>query len=69
MNEYVLAQAGSVLKHVVSKYEYQDLKQDSDAVSKEMVASLQEKVEVAGVRISSMLLNELNYAPEIAEAM
>ena len=38
-------------------------------MGRETVATLQERVLVAGVLVQSMVLNELNYAQEIASAM
>ena len=56
------------MKQVVSKYSYEELKLQSTAISKELVVDLQEAVMRAGAEIISMRLNEMNYAPEIAQA-
>ena len=42
---------------------------EGQQVTEQTVAALQEKVLCAGVRVLSVTLNELNYAPEIASAM
>lgn len=75
---YVKDQAPAVLKRVVSEYPYEprsdnpelpSLRTETEIVSSRMRNQLQEKVSKAGVRVESFLLNELSYAPEVAQAM
>ena len=69
VNSYVNTNAQSVLKQVVGRYTYDQLKCEAASVSASLLARLQPIVAVAGVEIQSMQLNELNYAPEIASGM
>lgn len=71
---FVRAQAVAVLKQVGSKYPYESpdghcLKSEAAVIAQEMVGVLQQKVEVAGVRVLSFELSDLSYAPEIAQSM
>ena len=66
---FVNTNAQSVLKQVVGRYTYDQLKSESAVVTKSLLSRLQPIVALAGVEISSMQLNELNYAPEIASGM
>jgi len=66
---YVMTQAQAALKQVVGRYSYQDLKTESGDVMKELIATLQPRVDTAGALVMSFNLNELNYAPEIAAQM
>ncbi|GAB0490329.1 hypothetical protein MMPV_001563 [Pyropia vietnamensis] len=77
---FVADQAPAVLKRVVSQYPYEaeavqgeedvpTLRTETEVVATRMRNLLQERVDVAGVRILSFQLNELSYAPEIAQAM
>lgn len=77
---FVADQAPAVLKRVVSQYPYEaevvpggedvpTLRTETEVVAARMRNLLQERVDVAGVRILSFQLNELSYAPEIAQAM
>jgi regulator of protease activity HflC (stomatin/prohibitin superfamily) len=66
---FVSTQAAAILKQVVGKYSYDDLKVQSTVISKELIESLQEAVFRAGAQVITVRLNELNYAPEIAQAM
>lgn len=75
VHAYVVNAATAVLKNIASQYAYEtpdnspSLKTHPFEIGQRMVAALQERVEVAGVLIIDMLLNELSYAPEIAAAM
>ena len=75
VHAFVVNAATAILKNTASKYAYEtpdespSLKTHSHDIGDEMVEALQERVNVAGVRIVDMLLNELSYAPEIAAAM
>jgi regulator of protease activity HflC (stomatin/prohibitin superfamily) len=66
---FVNTQATTTLKQVLSNHSYEELKRETTSISKELVDFLQPRVNVAGATISSFSLNELNYAPEIAQAM
>lgn len=77
---FVADQAPAVLKRVVAQYPYEaesvpgavevpTLRTETEVVASRMMNLLQERVDVAGVRILSFQLNELSYAPEIAQAM
>ena len=45
------------------------LKKESEAVTDKFIAELQEAVNPAGIRVLGVRLNDLTYAPEIAQAM
>lgn len=69
-------QAGAVVKRVASRFPYETadetrpcLKKESDVVTGEFIAELQAAVQVAGIRVLNVRLNDLTYAPEIAQAM
>lgn len=77
--ELLRSQATAVTRAIVSKYPYElpkghppgahCLKDEPAFVSREAIAMLQQKVDIAGARILSFSLNELSYAPEIAAAL
>ena len=74
VDTFVQNAATAVLKTTASQYPYESdgaasLKTHSLQIGREMVAALQQRVNVAGVLVVDMLLNELSYAPEIAVAM
>lgn len=69
-------QAGAVVKRVASRFPYESaddqrpcLKKESDAVTQQLVHELQTVVDPAGIRVLGVRLNDLTYAPEIAQAM
>jgi len=66
---YVNTNAQAVLKQTVSVYSYDQLKEDHDEVNMRMRAMLQPLLTVAGIEVTSMSLNDLSYAPEVAAAM
>ena len=75
-NRFIEDQAGAVVKRVSSTFPYESpdksepcLKAESDEVSEAYVAELQEAVNPAGIRVLGVRLNDLTYAPEIAQAM
>ncbi|KNC78220.1 hypothetical protein SARC_09347 [Sphaeroforma arctica JP610] len=74
-NEYVMTQASATLKQIVSQFPYESegdepsLKNESQHIGNLMRDALQKTVAPAGAIIQSMQLNELNYAPEVANAM
>ncbi|PXF47049.1 hypothetical protein BWQ96_03126 [Gracilariopsis chorda] len=75
-HNFVRDQAPAVLKRIVSKYPYESdsyevasLRTETAEISNQMRDELQTRCAVAGVRILSFNINELSYAPEIAQAM
>jgi regulator of protease activity HflC (stomatin/prohibitin superfamily) len=68
-NSYVLNNAEAVLKQVVGRYSYYQLKSETEQINQAMLDTIRPLVKVAGARVTSLLLNELNYAPEVASGM
>lgn len=68
-NHYVNTNAQAVLKQTVSVYTYDQLKSEHEEVNNRMRAALQPQLFIAGIEVSSMCLNDLSYAPEVAAAM
>lgn len=75
-NRFIEDQAGAVVKRVASRFPYESadenrpcLKKESDEVTAAFIAELQEAVNPAGIRVLGVRLNDLTYAPEIAQAM
>lgn len=73
---FIEDQAGAVVKRCSSQFPYESadeseacLKVESDAVTESFVEELQKAVNPAGIRVLSVRLNDLTYAPEIAQAM
>ncbi|MRH71720.1 SPFH domain-containing protein [Lactobacillus reuteri] len=75
--QFVQIQSESAVRHVASEYPY-DSFEDQDAitlrgnpteVSEQLTAELQERLNVAGVKIIETRLTHLAYATEIASAM
>jgi regulator of protease activity HflC (stomatin/prohibitin superfamily) len=77
---FVRVQSESALRHVATQYNYDTgeeehnagevtLRAGADAVAEALVAELQMRVRLAGVRIEEAKLTHLAYAPEIAGAM
>lgn len=67
--KYVNTNAQAVLKQTVSMYSYDQLKGEHAEVNERMRAELQPLLEIAGIEVTSMSLNDLSYAPEVAAAM
>jgi regulator of protease activity HflC (stomatin/prohibitin superfamily) len=74
--KFIEDQAGAVIKRVASRFPYESadeavacLKKESQEVTREFVGDLQEAVDPAGLRVLNVRLNDLTYAPEIAQAM
>ena len=74
--KFVSDQAGAVIKRVASHFPYESadpnlpcLKKESPQVTEKLISELQEAVEPSGVRVLGVRLNDLTYAPEIAQAM
>jgi len=75
-HRFIQDQAGAVVKRVSSQFPYESpdhsepcLKVESDAVTTALIAELQEAVNPSGIRVLGVRLNDLTYAPEIAQAM
>jgi len=71
---FVLTQGLAAMKQIVALYPYEAdeghcLKTAADAISHEMISVLQQRVQIAGVRILTFTFNEISYAPEIASGM
>lgn len=75
-NLFIADQASAVIKRVSSTFPYESpdesepcLKVESDVVTNAYVLELQEAVNPAGIQVIGVKLNDLTYAPEIAQAM
>ncbi|MEZ5939413.1 MAG: SPFH domain-containing protein [Hyphomonadaceae bacterium] len=75
-NSFVNIQIETALREITSHFSYDHgdeseptLRANADDVADLLRAKLQERVEVAGVRIDEARLSHLAYAPEIASAM
>ncbi|ORX54188.1 hypothetical protein BCR36DRAFT_368572 [Piromyces finnis] len=75
-SNFVINQALTVVKRIVGRYPYESgqengisLKNGSNEIQNEMVSDLQKMVEIAGIEIISILLNELSYSVEVASIM
>lgn len=66
---FVSTQGECVLKNVVSRFTYEQLQHDNDAVNMQLRRGLQELVNEAGVRIAQFTLKEVSYSSVIAAAM
>ncbi len=69
-------QAGAVIKRCSSQFPYESsdhsepcLKVENDEVTRSFISELQEAVNAAGIRVLGVRLNDLTYAPEIAQSM
>lgn len=67
--DYVNTNAQAVMKQTISTFSYDELKEKHDSVNEQMRDSLAPLLVVAGIEVSSMCLNDLSYAPEVAAAM
>jgi regulator of protease activity HflC (stomatin/prohibitin superfamily) len=72
---FVRTQGTTVMKKVASMYPYEargnepSLKSEAEHLRQSLVSLLQERVNVAGMQIVNFELNDLAYAPEIAQQM
>ena len=73
---FIEDQAGAVVKRVAAQFPYESgdptkpcLKKESDEVTQHFIADLQDAVNPSGIRVLGVRLNDLTYAPEIAQAM
>jgi len=67
--KFVQLQATAALKLVVQAVKYDDLRKDSTHLMNKCQLELDEHIVKAGCKVDSFVLNELNYAPEMAAAM
>lgn len=75
-HKFINDQAGAVVKRVSALFPYESgdadipcLKKESQVVTDEFIRELQEAVDPAGIQVLVVRLNDLTYAPEIAQAM
>lgn len=75
-NNHVAMLATACMKNVCSQYPYESqdpnkpcLRKETDAISRHLVQELQELVESAGIEVMQIRMNDLTYAPEIAQSM
>jgi regulator of protease activity HflC (stomatin/prohibitin superfamily) len=73
---FVASQASTVLKAVCSRFPYESRNENEPSLKKEsaeiiaaLTHELQSQVHGAGVQVSLVRLNDLTYAPEIAQSM
>ena len=73
---FITDQAGAVVKRVASRFPYEStdpsrpcLKKESNEVTEGFIEDLQAAVDPAGIQVLGVRLNDLTYAPEIAQAM
>lgn len=73
---FVRDQATAVIKRVAAKFPYDSprddiacLRKESHEVGSKLIEELQHAVEPSGIHILSVRLNDLAYAPEIAQSM
>lgn len=74
--KFIEDQSSAVIKRVSSQFPYESsdhsepcLKLENDAVTNAYITDLQDAVNAAGIRVLNVRLNDLTYAPEIAQAM
>lgn len=73
---FIEDQAGAVIKRVSSRFPYESqdagtpcLKKENEVVTQAYLDELQRAVMPAGIQVLAVRLNDLTYAPEIAQAM
>jgi regulator of protease activity HflC (stomatin/prohibitin superfamily) len=73
---FIEDQAGAVIKRVSAKFPYESqepgapcLKKENEVVTQAYLDELQQAVKPAGINVLAVRLNDLTYAPEIAQAM
>ncbi|WP_077619914.1 SPFH domain-containing protein [Bacillus sinesaloumensis] len=74
--EFVEIQSETAIRHVATRYPYDTfenveltLRGNSEEISNELAAELQERLKVAGVQVIEARLTHLAYSTEIAQAM
>jgi len=72
---FVSTQGTAVMKKVASMYPYEargtepSLKSEAEHLRQSLISLLQERVTIAGIQVFNFELNDLAYAPEIAQQM
>ncbi len=73
---FIEDQAGAVIKRCSSQFPYESadhsspcLKVENDEVTQSFISELQEAVNASGIKVLGVRLNDLTYAPEIAQSM
>jgi regulator of protease activity HflC (stomatin/prohibitin superfamily) len=72
---FVSTQGTTVMKKVASMYPYEargtepSLKSEAEHLRQNLISLLQERVSIAGILVTNFELNDLAYAPEIAQQM
>lgn len=69
LESMVRTNATGALKTTVQLFDYEQLRTDTTSFNGRLMQSLQPQLDRVGLRITSVSLNELSYAPEIASAM
>ncbi|UYP19728.1 SPFH domain-containing protein [Rhodococcus sp. Z13] len=73
--EFVEVQAEAAVRHIAGAYPYDgapevmSLRQNADEITTKLTAEVQDRVQSAGIRVIETRINQLAYAPEIAQAM
>ncbi len=73
--EFVEVQVETAIRKLASRYPYDaeehelSLRGSPDEVAKALTSEVQERLEVAGVKVQEALISHLAYSPEIAQAM
>ncbi|MGX6511044.1 SPFH domain-containing protein [Rhodococcus sp. SJ-2] len=73
--EFVAVQTEAAVRHIAGSYPYDgptevmSLRQNADEITTRLSEEVHERVQSAGVRIIETRINQLAYAPEIAQAM
>jgi regulator of protease activity HflC (stomatin/prohibitin superfamily) len=74
-HEFVAVQSETAVRTLASRYPYdaddsvESLRGSQERISAELKSELQERLAVAGVRVTETRLSHLAYSPEIASAM
>lgn len=75
---FVVVQSETAVRHLARSYPYDDFEDagdglsltgDAEAIAHTLTNELQERLQVAGVRVIEARITDLSYAPEIAEVM
>ncbi|MFD3810394.1 SPFH domain-containing protein [Rhodococcus sp. NPDC058639] len=73
--EFVAVQTEAAVRHIAGSYPYDgapeamSLRQNADEITTKLSAEVHARVQSAGVRVIETRINQLAYAPEIAQAM
>ncbi|MBS9373669.1 SPFH domain-containing protein [Rhodococcus sp. B50] len=73
--EFVAVQTEAAVRHIAGSYPYDgapevmSLRQNADEITTKLSAEVHDRVQSAGIRVIETRINQLAYAPEIAQAM